>query len=188
MSIVNVRISKKLALYLRHAPEKIGLTLDAGGWADVEEILAKLHLTRAQLDEVVTTNDKQRFAFSADGTKIRASQGHSIEVELDLPRRTPPAVLYHGTVAQFLDEIQQAGLRPMSRQHVHLSATVDTAIKVGARRGKPVILVIDAAAMAAEGTPFWLSANGVWLTDHVPPRHLRPSSGDEPGDGAAEGQ
>jgi putative RNA 2'-phosphotransferase len=169
---VNVRTSRKLALYLRHAPEKIGLTLDAGGWADVGEILAKLHLTRAELDEIVATNDKQRFAFNDDGSRIRASQGHSIPVELELPRQTPPAVLYHGTVARFLDAITREGLRPMARRHVHLSATVDTALKVGARRGKPVILTVDAAAMDADGAPFWLSANGVWLTDHVPPRYI----------------
>jgi len=174
VDIVNVRISKKLSRYLRHEPEKIGLQLDKAGWADVDDILAALRITRAQLDEVVTTNDKQRFAFSDDGTRIRASQGHSIPVELDLPRRTPPATLYHGTIARFLDDIQRTGLRPMARHHVHLSATIDTATKVGARRGKPVILVIDAAAMDAKGTPFWLSANGVWLTDHVPPGHLRP--------------
>ncbi|HJP77130.1 MAG TPA: RNA 2'-phosphotransferase [Pseudonocardiaceae bacterium] len=169
---MNIRISKKLALYLRHAPEKIGLNLDEAGWADVEDILAALRITRAELDDVVATNDKQRFAFSEDGAKIRASQGHSIPVELDLPRQTPPAVLYHGTVARFLDAILRDGLRPMNRHHVHLSATIDTALKVGARRGKPVVLVVDAAAMDADGVPFWLSANGVWLTDHVPPRHL----------------
>jgi putative RNA 2'-phosphotransferase len=169
---VNARISKKLALYLRHQPEKIGLRLDNAGWADVEDILAALHITRAELDEVVATNDKQRFAFNDDGSKIRASQGHSIPVELELPRQTPPAVLYHGTVDRFLDAILRDGLRPMNRQHVHLSATFDTARKVGARRGKPVILTVDAAAMDGDGDPFWLSANGVWLTDHVPPRHI----------------
>jgi putative RNA 2'-phosphotransferase len=155
-----------LALYLRHAPEKIGLELelDEAGWADVEDILAALRITRAELDDVVATNDKQRFAFSDDG--------HSIPVELDLPRQTPPSVLYHGTVARFLGDILRDGLRPMNRHHVHLSATIDTATRVGARRGKPVILVVDAAAMDAEGVPFWLSANGVWLTDHVPPREL----------------
>lgn len=169
---MNVRISKRLSLYLRHAPEKIGLELDEAGWADVDDILAALHVTREQLVEVVATNDKQRFAFSANGRRIRASQGHSVPVEVDLPRRTPPAVLYHGTVAKFLDEIMRDGLRPMNRHHVHLSATIDTAERVGARRGRPVILVVDAASMDAEGTSFWLSANGVWLTDHVPPRHL----------------
>jgi putative RNA 2'-phosphotransferase len=172
LTIVNVRISKRLSLYLRHQPEKIGLKLDPAGWADVEDILAALHITRAELVEVVATNDKQRFAFNDDGSKIRASQGHSIPVELELPRQTPPAVLYHGTVGRFLDAILREGLRPMDRQHVHLSATVDTAHKVGARRGTPVILTVDAAAMDAEGAPFWLSANGVWLTDHVPPRHI----------------
>jgi putative RNA 2'-phosphotransferase len=169
---VTVRLSKRLSLYLRHAPDKIGLKLDSAGWADVDDILAALHITRAQLAEVVATNDKQRFAFSDDGRRIRASQGHSIPVELDLPRRIPPAVLYHGTVAKFLGEIMRDGLRPMNRHHVHLSATIETAEKVGARRGNPVILAVDAAAMNAEGTPFWLSANGVWLAEHVSPLHL----------------
>jgi putative RNA 2'-phosphotransferase len=169
---VNVRISKRLALYLRHQPEKIGIRLDDAGWTDVEELLAAMHITRAELAEVVATNDKQRFAFSEDGRRIRANQGHTVAVDLDLPQRIPPDLLYHGTVAKFLDDIRRDGLRPMSRHHVHLSATVETARKVGARRGRPVILTVDAAAMVAEGTVFWLSANGVWLTDHVPPRHI----------------
>lgn len=169
---MNTRLSKRLALYLRHAPEKIGLALDSAGWADVDDILAALRITRTELDDVVATNDKKRFAFSEDGRKIRASQGHSIPVDLDLARQTPAAVLYHGTVARFLGDILREGLRPMNRHHVHLSATTDTARRVGARRGEPVILVVDAAAMDAEGVPFWMSANGVWLTDHVPPRHL----------------
>lgn len=170
---MNVRISKRLALYLRHEPEKIGIRLDSAGWADVEKLIAAMGITRAELAEVVATNDKQRFAFNDDGSKIRASQGHTIAVDLDLPQRTPPDVLYHGTVGTFLDAILDEGLRPMARRHVHLSATIETATKVGARRGKPVILVVDAAAMVEQGAVFWLSANGVWLTDHVPPRHLR---------------
>lgn len=169
---MNVRISKLLALYLRHNPEKIGIRLDSAGWTDVEELLAAMHVTRAELAEVVAGNDKQRYAFNADASRIRANQGHTVAVELDLPQRTPPDLLYHGTVGKFLDAIRREGLRPMSRHHVHLSATVDTARKVGARRGKPVILAVDAAAMVAAGAVFWLSANGVWLTDHVPPRHL----------------
>lgn len=169
---MNVRTSKLLSRYLRHTPERIGLSLDEAGWADVDDVLAALRITREQLVEVVATNDKQRFAISDDGRRIRANQGHSILVELDLPRRTPPAVLYHGTVAKFLDEIMRDGLRPMNRHHVHLSASIETAEKVGARRGHPVILVVDAGAMDAEGTPFWLSANGVWLTAHVPPHQL----------------
>jgi putative RNA 2'-phosphotransferase len=140
-------------LYLRHEPEKIGLKLDNADWADVDEILAALRITRAELEEVVATNDKQHFAFSGDGGRIRASQGHTVPVELDLPTRTPPAVLYHGTVAKFLDAIRCDGLRPMSRHHVHLSATIETAEKVGARRGKPVILAVDAAALPTARCP-----------------------------------
>lgn len=169
---MHVRLSKRLSLYLRHQPERIGLKLDTAGWADVDDVLAALRITRELLVEVVASNDKQRFAFSEDGRRIRANQGHSIPVELDLPRRTPPAKLYHGTVAKFLDEIMRDGLRPMNRHHVHLSATVETAENVGARRGHPVVLLVDAVAMNAEGAPFWLSANGVWLTAHVPPHRL----------------
>jgi putative RNA 2'-phosphotransferase len=173
-----VRISKRLSLHLRHAPEKIGITLESGGWVEVETLLGALKrhgltLSHDQLHEVVAGNDKQRFAFDETGTRIRASQGHSIEVELDLPVATPPARLYHGTVERFLEAILREGLRPMKRHDVHLSATLETAVKVGARRGKPVILEVDTAAMTKAGHEFRVSANGVWLTEAVPPRYLR---------------
>ncbi|WP_240617312.1 RNA 2'-phosphotransferase [Nocardioides speluncae] len=129
-----VKISKRMSLALRHAPERFGLRLDRAGWVDVTDLLTALELTRDQLDEVVATNDKQRFALSADGDRIRANQGHSIAVELDLAVAVPPAVLFHGTVAMVLPAIMNEGLRPMRRHDVHLSASTETARRVGARR------------------------------------------------------
>ncbi|MEU3271922.1 RNA 2'-phosphotransferase [Saccharomonospora sp. NPDC006951] len=175
--IHRVRLSKRLALHLRHAPERIGIQLEEGGWVDTGVLLAALArnglaVTRAQLDEVVATNDKRRFAFDETGTRIRANQGHSVAVELDLPVRVPPSPLYHGTVAAFLPSIRESGLLPMKRHDVHLSATVGTARKVGSRRGAPVVLRVDTAAMTRERYEFRLSANGVWLTREVPPRFL----------------
>ncbi|RZS34892.1 putative RNA 2'-phosphotransferase [Herbihabitans rhizosphaerae] len=172
------RVSKRLSLHLRHAPDKIGIELDPAGWVSVEELLKALQdngfpVTRAELDIVVTTNDKQRFALDETGTRIRANQGHSVSVDLGLPTVDPPDVLYHGTVEHALPAIEREGLRPMKRHHVHLSATVDTARTVGARRGRPIVLAVDAAAMAADGAVFRLSENGVWLADTVPPRHLK---------------
>jgi putative RNA 2'-phosphotransferase len=172
-----VRVSKRLSLHLRHAPEKIGITIGDGGWVDVDTLLEALAAHRfpvshAELADVVATNDKQRFAFDETGTRIRASQGHSVAVDLDLPAATPPPVLFHGTVARFLPAIEREGLRPMSRHHVHLSATKDTATTVGARRGQPVVLAVDAAAMVAAGHVFRVSANGVWLVDAVPPEYV----------------
>jgi putative RNA 2'-phosphotransferase len=172
-----VRISKRLSLHLRHAPERIGVTLAPDGWIAVDELLGALarhglRLSRSELDEVVAGNDKRRFAFDDTGTRIRASQGHSVPVDLDLPFVTPPPVLYHGTVARFLPAIQRAGLLPMRRQHVHLSSTVDTARAVGARHGTPVVLSVDAAAMTLAGHRFQVSANGVWLAAEVPWRFL----------------
>lgn len=167
-----IRLSKRLSRHLRHAPEEIGLQLSPDGWADVTALLAALRVSRADLDLVVADNDKQRFAFDDTGTRIRANQGHSVPVALDLPALTPPDVLYHGTVARALPAIRAEGLRPMSRHDVHLSADVATATRVGARRGKPVVLRVAAAAMHATGHVFHRSANGVWLTAHVPPSYL----------------
>jgi putative RNA 2'-phosphotransferase len=167
-----IRISKRLSRHLRHDPAALGLTLTPGGWVPVDALVRALAITRAELDEVVEKNNKRRFAFDETGTRIRASQGHSVAVDLGLPDAAPPDVLYHGTVAKHLDAIFREGLRPMNRHAVHLSATVETAGIVGARRGKPVILRVDAAAMAAEGHAFQVSANGVWLTPSVPPHHL----------------
>jgi putative RNA 2'-phosphotransferase len=151
--------------------------LDENGWADVEELIRLASaggrpLTRSLLQRVVKENDKQRFAFSADGRKIRASQGHSIEVDLDLPPAEPPELLYHGTASRFLDSIRSQGLRAGSRQHVHLSSDAKTATKVGQRHGQPVVLLVRAQDMHAAGHAFFLSANGVWLTEHVPVEYL----------------
>ncbi|MGL4461139.1 MAG: RNA 2'-phosphotransferase [Planctomycetia bacterium] len=168
-----VRTSKFLSLVLRHKPEEIGLTLDANGWADVEELirLAKQHgrrLTLPLLEQIVAENDKKRFAFSEDGRRIRASQGHSVEVDLALPPAQPPGVLYHGTAERSVESIRAGGLHSANRQHVHLSAEAATAVKVGQRHGKPVVSVVRAGEMAAAGHTFFLSANGVWLTERVP--------------------
>jgi putative RNA 2'-phosphotransferase len=172
-----VRLSKFLSLVLRHEPERIGINLDPEGWVAVEDLLAAAAragkpISREQLDLVVATNDKKRFAFSPDGARIRASQGHSVEVDLGLPPVVPPERLFHGTATRFLDSIRAEGLRPQSRQHVHLSPDEETAVKVGQRHGKPVVLVVFAGAMHHEGHLFFRSENGVWLTAEVPVRYL----------------
>src|SRR3954469_5372310 len=171
-----VKVSKYLSKHLRHQPERIGLTLDEGGWVEIDTLITAagchgFRFTREELDHVVAANDKKRFA--VEGSRIRASQGHSIEVDLGLPPATPPPYLYHGTVAGNLDAIRAEGLRPMNRHDVHLSADHETATRVGARRGRPVVLPVDAAAMHRDGHVFHVSANGVWLTKAVPPRYLR---------------
>jgi len=170
-------ISKYLSLVLRHDPAAAGVTLDAEGWVGVAELLAGaarhgFSFTRAELEEVVQTNEKQRFAFSVDSQRIRASQGHSVSVELGLTPETPPEVLYHGTVDRFLSSIMDQGLDKRSRQYVHLSPDVETATRVGSRRGQPVILKIAAANMHSDGFRFFCSANGVWLTERVPPQYI----------------
>ncbi|MEW2287958.1 RNA 2'-phosphotransferase [Streptomyces sp. NPDC047841] len=171
-----VKVSKYLSRHLRHQPERIGLTPDAAGWVEIGALIdaAATHgfpFTREELDHVVAANDKRRFAVE-DG-RIRASQGHSIEVDLGLPPATPPPYLYHGTVARHLDAIRAEGLRPMNRHAVHLSADRETATRVGARRGRPVVLSVDSGAMHRDGHVFHVSANGVWLTETVPARYLR---------------
>ncbi len=169
--------SKFLALLLRHEPDRIGIELDAAGWTDIDKLLDALHahgveLTRKELDALVASSDKQRFAISSDGTRIRANQGHSVQVELGLPSEAPPAVLYHGTIDAALPGIREQGLLKGERHAVHLSADIDTAKKVGGRRGKPVVLAIKAAEMAAAGHTFTRSANGVWLVEHVPTQFI----------------
>ena len=174
----DVHVSQLLSLVLLHRPERLGLALDAEGYVDVRVLLEALArhsqpITRKDLERIVGENDKQRFAFDAEGKRIRASQGHSVAVELDYESVTPPPTLYHGTVARFADAIRREGLKPGSRQFVHLSRDVETATTVGRRRGKPIVLIIGAAQMATAGFEFYLSANGVWLTRHVPPRFIR---------------
>ena len=169
-----VRTSRFLSLVLRHDPGRIGLALDGAGWARVDDLLARAAqagtpVTPAELRETVETNDKRRFALSADGARIRASQGHSVAVDLGLAPQRPPDRLFHGTARRHLASIQAAGLVPGRRQHVHLSADEATAVAVGARHGAPVVLSVDAGAMHGQGFPFYRSANGVWLTAAVPP-------------------
>ncbi|MFG2195625.1 RNA 2'-phosphotransferase [Streptomyces sp. NPDC048639] len=171
-----VKVSKYLARHLRHQPERIGLALEPGGWVDIATLLAateahRFPITRAELDHVVAANDKQRFA--VDGERIRANQGHTVEVDLGHPVATPPAELFHGTVARSLTAIRAEGLLPMNRHHVHLSPDRETATRVGARRGRPVVLRVDAGGMHRDGHAFRVSANGVWLVDAVPPPFLR---------------
>jgi putative RNA 2'-phosphotransferase len=173
MSDEILRVSKFLSLVLRHKPELIGLTLDQNGWASVEDLirLANRHgirLTRPLLMQVVADNEKKRFALSDNGERIRASQGHSVKVDLGLPPALPPEILYHGTASRFLESILAGGLHSANRQHVHLSPDVATAMRVGQRHGSPVVLVIRSGEMAAAGHTFFVSANGVWLTDRVP--------------------
>ena len=170
-------VSKFLSYLLRHRPDRVGLVLDEAGWVDIDVLLLRCSehgrkIDREQLEEVVATNSKQRFAISADRRRIRANQGHSVSVELGYARAEPPAVLFHGTVARVLEAIRSEGLSRMNRHHVHLSADEATAIAVGKRRGKPVVLRIDARRMRDDGHEFFLSDNGVWLTDHVPPTYL----------------
>lgn len=169
------RASKFLAYVLRHDPAAIGLVLGEGGWVRVDALLAGAErhgrrLDAALIDRVLRAPGKQRFE-TRDGL-IRAAQGHSVPVDLGLEPRQPPSVLYHGTVARFLDSIFADGLRPGARTHIHLSASTETAATVGARRGRPVVLVIDTVAMRAGGHEFFQASNGVWLTSHVPPAFI----------------
>lgn len=166
------RKSKFLSLILRHRPEVIGLNLDDNGWASVEELLAKapkgqMRISFEELKEVVDNNDKKRFAFSEDFTMICANQGHSLKVDLKLEEKTPPGLLYHGTATHNIGSIKGQGLIKGQRHHVHLSADKETAMKVGGRHGKPVVLTIAAMNMYQSGIIFYQSENGVWLTDHV---------------------
>ncbi len=178
MSRRAVTVSKFLARHLRHQPERIGLALDPAGWARVDELLdaaahAGFPIAREELDAAVHAPGKRRYVYDGSGTRVRAAQGHSVEVELGYAPSAPPDVLYHGTHPGALDAILAEGLRPMGRRHVHLSADVATAQQVGARRGRPVVLVVDARGLHAAGHPFLLADNGVWLTGPVPPQRLR---------------
>lgn len=171
------QLSKFISLVLRHKPEEIGLKLDENGWADTAELIRRMNekggaLTLQLLEQIVETNDKKRFAFNADQSKIRASQGHSVNVELGLEPVTPPAFLYHGTADKNLASILANGLVSQQRQHVHLSATPETARQVGTRHGKPVVLTIDTTAMFRDGYIFYLSDNNVWLTNSVPRQYI----------------
>ena len=170
-------LGRFLSLVLRHQPQAAYITLDRHGWADIEKLLAGCvragkSMDRETLERIVRENSKQRYSLSPDGKKIRANQGHSIPVELELREAEPPSRLYHGTATRFLESIRREGITRQSRQQVHLSATVETASAVGARHGSPVVLPIDAAAMGRDGHAFWLSENGVWLCQEVPWRYV----------------
>ncbi len=172
-----VQISKTLSKHLRHDPQGIGLTLESGGWVSVTALLGALGrkgftLEPKDLEEVVRRNDKQRFAFDESGERIRASQGHSVDIDLGLIALEPPQTLFHGTTSAALESVMATGLQRMRRHHVHLSVDEETAQRVGSRHGKAVILRVAALTMHEAGHAFYRSANGVWLTDHVPPAFL----------------
>ena len=174
--------SKFLALVLRHKPEVAGIALDEHGWADVDALLEgmqrKYPIDSAVLERIVAEDDKQRYSFNEDHTLIRANQGHSVPVDIELEQLTPPDVLYHGTGEKFVMSIRKQGLIPKSRLYVHLSTDAETALAVGKRRGKPHVFTVDSAAMAREGFTFFRSHNGVWLTKRVPPEFLYGDEGE----------
>jgi putative RNA 2'-phosphotransferase len=180
MSIEHTKVSKFLSYVLRHKPDAIGLTLDEQGWADIAALIENTNatdqgftLTRSLLQTVLDSNDKKRFTISDDGKKIRAAQGHSVGIDLQLKPVEPPEFLYHGTATRFLPSILQEGLKPQQRQYVHLSQDIQTATKVGQRYGKPVVLTIKARLMFEEGSKFYLAENGVWLTNEVPSTFIK---------------
>ncbi|WP_066549756.1 RNA 2'-phosphotransferase [Clostridium sp. AT4] len=169
-------LSKFISLILRHKPEVIGISLDDHGWANVDELLAGIRRTRPidteMLEEIVRTDEKQRYTFNEDHARIRANQGHSIQVDVELEEKEPPEYLFHGTGRKYVESIDQTGLIPKSRLYVHLSGDQETAIKVGKRHGEPIVYQVAAGAMARDGHKFWRSANDVWLTKRVPPEYL----------------
>lgn len=163
-----------MCLVLRHNPSAANVTADAEGWVDIDALIRGSHgrLTRPIINDIVATNNKQRFAISEDGKRIRARQGHSFPVDLGLVPVTPPDVLYHGTYPNAVPMIMKEGLKKMKRQHVHMAAETATASSVGMRHGTPIVFRVDAKAMLASGHKFYCSENGVWLTEHVPPEFL----------------
>jgi putative RNA 2'-phosphotransferase len=178
LTTMSKEISKFLSLILRHEPAKFGVELDSGGWTPIDVLIARVKVAghpnfdRTMLDEVVATDNKKRFTISDDGLRIRAAQGHSVEIDLDLAPTKPPALLYHGTAIANIESIRDKGLLPGKRQHVHLSFDRDTAINVGARYGKPIVLSVDAARMFEDGIQFFQAENGVWLISTVPVEYL----------------
>ena len=173
-----IHYSRFISLVLRHRPKLIGLVMDEGGWVRVDALLNGMNQKGMPIDldlleRIVAENDKQRFAFNADRTKIRANQGHTITVDLGLPPQAPPDWLYHGTAVKYLPSIQAQGLLKGKRQAVHLSPDQETALRVGRRHGEPVVLEVEAERMAANGFLFYCSKNGVWMVDHVPPEYIR---------------
>ncbi len=176
------KLSIFISLVLRHNPAAANISLDKHGWANVDELIAGINRTGRNinmdiLEEIVATDKKQRYCFNQDKTQIRANQGHSIAVDVELNQQEPPATLYHGTATRFFDAIKSEGLKPMNRLYVHLSKDMDTALKVGRRHGKPVVLKIDSGSMYQDGHLFYLSENGVWLTKKVEAKYLEKISG-----------
>lgn len=173
-----IKVSRYLSKHLRHQPDRLGLTLAPGGWVEIDTLLAacaahNFPISRADLETVVSENDKQRFSIDSTGTRIRANQGHSVQVDLQLEPQVPPDLLYHGTGEQSIAAILETGLQKMRRHHVHLSQDIQTAIRVGRRHGRPAVLAIDAAAMHGDEHLFYCSDNQVWLVDQVPPNYLK---------------
>ncbi len=173
-----IKISKFLSLILRHKPESIGVSMSPHGWVKINELIQaaekhRIYFNKKLIDQVIKEDNKQRFTYSTDGESIRANQGHSINIELELKPSKPPKILYHGTASRFMENIRKKGLLKMNRQHVHLSLLKKTAYDVGKRHGKPIILIIDANRMTKDGYDFYLSKNGVWLTEHVAPQYLQ---------------
>lgn len=164
--------SRFLALILRHHPEEIGITLDEHGWADVGSLIAGMKISMDVLEEIVATDNKQRYSFNGDRTLIRANQGHSVAVDVELPEKEPPVYLFHGTGKKYVNSIDELGLLPKSRLYVHLSADTETAADVGKRHGSPLVYAVKAKEMYDAGYRFYLSVNGVWLTKTVPPQFL----------------
>ncbi len=172
------KISKYLSLLLRHRPDILGLNMDENGWVNVDELIFKMqshgtNIDKVSLEKIVKNSDKQRFAFNEDKSNIRANQGHSIEIDLNLTIQIPPKILYHGTAKRFLESIFKLGLQRQTRQHVHLSLNIDTALKVGIRHGEPAILEVSALKMHEAGFSFFKSKNGVWLTKEVLIQYLK---------------
>ena len=171
------KLSVFISLILRHKPETIGIQLDEHGWANVDELISGISSTGRKIDmeileEIVRADNKQRYSFNENKTLIRANQGHSIPVDVELKEQQPPQILYHGTASRFLDSIMQEGLKPMSRLYVHLSSDMETAMKVGKRHGEPVVLKINSEEMCNDGIKFYLSENGVWLAKSVAKKYI----------------
>ena len=176
-------ISKFLSLILRHKPETVGIFLDEHGWANVQELLNGMNKTTTidmeMLDKIVTEDEKMRYSFNSDKTMIRANQGHSIQVDVELKKETPPDILWHGTGQKYVDSIDKNGLLAKSRLYVHLSTDYDTAKKVGCRHGNPVVYLVDAGRRVKDSYEFFLSENGVWLTKHVPTEYIHKENGEK---------
>ena len=168
-----ISTGKFIALILRHNPSVIGITLDEHGWAKIDELIAKLGITKEFLEEIVRLDNKQRYTFNDDRTLIRANQGHSIDVDVELEKAVPPEILYHGTGEKFVVSIDEIGLIPKSRLYVHLSASYETALSVGSRHGRPVVYTVESGRMSRDGYEFFLSKNGVWLTKRVGVEYLK---------------